>query len=203
MNNAEIHDLAAEVWAASQTAPGQCMEDAIDRVAEILTAMTNVTFSEDSVDAVVSAVRQALMDAAHAHCGERSVASGIIKAEVYATNAIRAALATTDGTAMSVNADCQRMNDAVVSAIGLLKALSNCDVTMASVAELEIVLSAINMSSEPPAPTIPEGWKLVPIKPTKAMKDAVNAIAGPVALAYGLAAWETMVVAAPDELCHD
>ncbi len=46
-------------------------------------------------------------------------------------------------------------------------------------------------------PVIPEGWVLVPRKPTEAMKDAVRQIAGVQALAYGLAAWDTMLAAAP------
>jgi nucleoid-associated protein YejK len=37
-----------------------------------------------------TAVRQALMDAAHAHRAKKDTSSGIFKSEVYATNAIHA-----------------------------------------------------------------------------------------------------------------
>jgi hypothetical protein len=50
-------------------------------------------------------------------------------------------------------------------------------------------------SAEPVA--IPDGWKLVPVKPTNEMVSAVRDIAGAQAAAYGLAAWDTMLKAAP------
>jgi len=40
-------------------------------------------------------------------------------------------------------------------------------------------------------------WKLVPVEPTPEMKAAVRDIAGPQALAWALAGWETMVAASP------
>ena len=43
-------------------------------------------------------------------------------------------------------------------------------------------------------PVVPEGWKLVPLKATKAMKDACDYTPGPMT---GYMAWKVMIEAAP------
>lgn len=45
---------------------------------------------------------------------------------------------------------------------------------------------------------VPDGWKCAPRKPTDQMKAAVRTAGGPVAVAYGLAAWHTMLEDSPE-----
>ncbi|MFG1332069.1 hypothetical protein V5F41_12555 [Xanthobacter autotrophicus] len=47
------------------------------------------------------------------------------------------------------------------------------------------------------AHNVPDGWMLVPVKPTEEMKARVRENGGPQALAYALAAWPDMLASAP------
>jgi hypothetical protein len=46
-------------------------------------------------------------------------------------------------------------------------------------------------------PVIPDGWALVPVEMTKAMKEAVRENGGEQAMLYALAAWNDLLPAAP------
>lgn len=70
----------------------------------------------------------------------------------------------------------------------------NCDASPLGGYSMEDAIAAWNRRS---APAVPDGWVMVPRRPDENMKSAVRDIAGPEALAYALAGWNTFISAAP------